>query len=319
MRTPGRTRYLLVGGALLASASAVAGTEACGARSGLDVPSGFGPPDAQPADGPVLRGVHQLDCAEAGITYIYAMAEDNTIFSFYPTTAAFTAIGTLRCPAEPGATPFSMAVDHKGVAYVVFANGALLPDGGTLPLPGDGTLFRVSTKNAACEATSFVPDQHGFLTFGMGFVANVGDGGEGETLYVAADIPAALGTIDVHSFQLRRVASFPATGTELTGTGDGRLFGFYAPDPRYSPSYIVQIDPRTAAVLSSIPLPGVTQGGAWAFGFWGGDFYMFTAPDNTTTVVQRYRPGDGSIVEVATAPLGTKIVGAGVSTCAPQQ
>jgi hypothetical protein len=33
--------------------------------------------------------------------------------------------------------------------------------------------------------------------------------------------------------------------------------------------------------------------------------------------VQRFRPSDGSVVQVATTP-GLTVVGAGVSTCAPQ-
>jgi hypothetical protein len=47
---------------------------------------------------------------------------------------------------------------------------------------------------------------------------------------------------------------------------------------------------------------------------------LFTAPPSTapSSIVTRYRPSDGSIVQVATAP-GLTIVGAGVSTCAPQQ
>jgi hypothetical protein len=209
-----------------------------------------------------------------------------------------------------------MAVDHLGVAYVVY---------------NDGNLYRVSTKTAACEATSFAPDQHGFTDFGMGFVASVNDAGEGiETLYVASEsTPSELGTINVQDFKLSVVAPFGTAGlglpvnmAELTSTRDGRLFGFFAPVNGDSPSYIIQIDPRTAAIKSTVELPSVVEGGGWAFGFWGGDFYTFTAPNYTydpTTEVTRYRPRDGTITVVATAPAGVMIVGAGVSTCAPQE
>jgi hypothetical protein len=63
-------------------------------------------------------------------------------------------------------------------------------------------------------------------------------------------------------------------------------------------------------------LPGVDIAGGWAFAFWGGDFYTFTAPGDTSTVVQRFRPSDGTVVQVAS--LSLVVVGAGVSTCAPQ-
>ncbi len=61
------------------------------------------------------------------------------------------------------------------------------------------------------------------------------------------------------------------------------------------------------------------SGGGWAFGFWGGEFYLFTT--NTTdpslsSIVTRFDPGDQSQVTVASLP--ETIVGAGVSTCAPQ-
>jgi hypothetical protein len=68
-----------------------------------------------------------------------------------------------------------------------------------------------------------------------------------------------------------------------------------------------------------VTLPSVFEGTGWAFGFWGGDFYTFTAPDGTTSVITRYRPSDQSIVVVGMAPFGVQLVGAGVSTCAPQQ
>jgi len=316
---------------------------ACGSRTGLDVPLVVvreGPDGAvsivqdasvsREADAPT-KTPPGLDCAEAGITYIYVIAEDNTLFSFYPTTAAFTPVGKLMCPIPLGSAtePFSMAVDHTGTAYVVFSDPTAQPSPTIL---GEGDLYRVSTKTGACVSTPFVADQQGFLTFGMGFVANVGDGGTGETLYIAGDTTDSLASVDLQDFTVNPVAPFGAAGpglsvaaAELTGTGDGRLFGFFAPDNTVPVSYIVQIDPKTASILSTVELPGVEEGQGWAFGFWGGDFYTFTAPpppsafEPTTTVVTRYRPSDGSIVQVATAPSGVVIVGAGVSTCAPQQ
>jgi hypothetical protein len=104
---------------------------------------------------------------------------------------------------------------------------------------------------------------------------------------------------------------------ELTGTGAGGLFAFWGPDGNGSPgSAIVEIDKTTAQVTNSSSLPTVTQGDGWAFAFWGGDFYTFTAPAGST-VVNRYDPNDGTVVQVAETD--DEIVGAGVSTCAPQQ
>jgi hypothetical protein len=248
------------------------------------------------------------DCPDAAATLIYVITQSNNLYSFNPAQPSFKPIGRIACPDTGGATPFSMAVDRTGIAYIVF---------------GDGELFRVSTATAACQATSFVPGQQLFPpTFGMAFSHEVADGGE--TLFVAGDntgAPDQLATIDVTDYRLTVVGSFnpQITAAELTGTGAGDLFGFWSPGgPGGLDSAIVQIDKATAQVTNSSPLPGVAQGQGWAFAFWGGDFYTFGAPPPAgTTVVHRFRPSDGSIVQVAST--SEVVVGAGVSTCAPQK
>ena len=101
---------------------------------------------------------------------------------------------------------------------------------------------------------------------------------------------------------------------ELTGTGDGRLYGFY--DNGFG-ARLVQLDKKTGQYLSETSLPGVSKGSAWAFAFWGGDFWFFTAPASASTVT-RYQPATKKIDVVGTLP-AELIVGAGVSTCAPEQ
>jgi hypothetical protein len=340
MRNP-ELRTTLVALALLGGAAAAA----CGARSGLDAPLALGH-DAGVTIRDAARGrdaahvkkkvkdagidvavQHHsppppgLDCAEEGVTYIYVIDGTSDLYAFHPDSCDFELVGVINCPDN--SSPFSMAVDHRGVAYTVFQ---------------DGNLFRVSTKTAICEPTPFVPYQHKVLTFGMAFAANAVDGGvAGETLYVASDstndsglAPRELATIDVDTFVLTPVAPFgkvegvDVNEAELTGTGTGGLYGFFGlPQPGSNatgpPSYIVKLDEKNAHVLSGVELPDVAEGNGWAFGFWGGDFYTFTAPPEfSSTVVTRYRPSDGSIVQLCGAPDGVIIVGAGVSTCAPQ-
>jgi hypothetical protein len=263
------------------------------------------------------------NCPDAGATFIYVVTEEFELMSFYPPTGAFTAIGALNCPVAsngsgPAFTPFSMAVDKTGVAYVVY---------------NDGELFRVSTATAACQPTSFASGQRGFTpTFGMGFSQDTTD--TGETLFVASGggndaATPRLASISTSNFALRIVGNLsPAIDSpELTGTGAGDLFGFYAtsgatpcdnittgtcPD-----SAIGQIDKTTGRVTNQAVLFGRAQGTAWAFAFWGGDFYTFTAPSSAGTIVTRFDPTDGSAVVVAQR--SDRIVGAGVSTCAPAQ
>jgi hypothetical protein len=275
-------------------------------------------PDALPPID-VSVPVHPInDCPDAGATLVYVVTKQEQLLSFYPPTAQFRAIGPLSCPTNsPGQTPFSMAVDRTGIAYVVYS---------------DGELFRVSTANARCQTTSFRSGQLGFApTFGMGFSHD--NTGTGETLFVASGDSStttpSLATIDPRTFTLRVVGGLqPAIlNAELTGTGAGDLFAFFATsgatpcdnmnaNVNCTDSAIGQLDKTTGRVFAQSVLRGNQQGMAWAFAFWGGEFYTFTAPGNAT-VVNRFNPADGSIVTVATRP--DLIVGAGVSTCAPAQ
>jgi hypothetical protein len=302
-----------------------------GGGEGADVvDGGFPSPDAPlpPIDAAVP--IVPNDCVDAGSTLIYLVTSENTLYSFYPPAAEFVRIGTIACPTPaPAWQPFSMAVDREGTAYVLFS------DMDPMPRP-PGRLFRVSTANADCSALPYVGGQDGFSTFGMGFVGNA-DGGA-ETLYIALSTPEGstaapkLGVLDVSNFQISMVADIsPANivGAELTGTGDGRLFAFYATDCApgdalvCSSSAIAQLDPMSGKALgndnlSALPQTAPNGMGGWAFAFWGNDFYLFTTdPGTAGSIVTRFSPSDGSQARVATLP--ELIVGAGVSTCAPQQ
>jgi hypothetical protein len=257
-------------------------------------------------------------CPDAAATLIYVIGMSSELYSFDPAAGIFTPIGPIDCPDSIG-DPFSMAVDREGTAYVIFSSTTT----------GTGTgLFRVSTKTAACTPTAYDSAANGNITFGMGFVANVDAGSDGgETLYVSEDNPqdSELAIIDTSTFVLSNVGQFTPNPPgilqpELTGTGDGRLFAF-SPQQLGSdvPSFIAQIEPSSAAILGVDTLPGIVAGEGWAFGFWGGDFYTFTgpAPGAKGTVVNRFDPTTQVITRVAAFPDDT-IVGAGVSTCAPQ-
>jgi hypothetical protein len=276
---------------------------------GLDGPLRDAPPalDVRPP-----TDVNRTDCPDADALLIYTITDSNDLQSFNPDTGQFRAIGKISCPVAAGETPFSMAVDRKGVAYVLFR---------------DERLYRVSTATGACIATSYVPRQQNFRLFGMGFATN--NAGPTETLFVAGDDTQSGGTgaglgarglarITPGTFELSFVSDFATINqAELTGTGDGRLYAFYRKGTSSAPpSFIGELDIATAQVVGERRFDSVGQGNAWAFAFWGGDFYMFHSPTDSTRVT-RWRPSDDTVQQVATSPL--RIVGAGVSTCAPQQ
>ncbi len=274
---------------------------ACGSRTGLLAPEEANATDASHKDViPPLDVVKKdvappSDCVDAGSTFVYVVAVDSELLSFYPPTASFTQIGLLSCPAG-GASPFSMAVDRKGTAYVEYDNGMV---------------FKVSTLNAACTPTSFQP-QGSFSTFGMGY-ATLGVGPD-EALFLASE-SGDLGTLDTTSFKVKTVGPFLPNlqSAELTGTGDGRLYA-YSATGNSGGSAISEIDKATGKVLGSDAL-SFDRGDAWAFAFWGGDFWVFTAPNSEQTTV-RYDPSTKTSTVVA--HYSARIVGAGVSTCAPQ-
>jgi len=278
-------------------------------------PDALPPIDAQPP-----RDASRVGCPDAAATLVYLISEDFQLLSFDPDTGAVTTIGNIACPAGPNAHPFSMAVDRAGVAYVLFTDRTGGVGGGAGP--DNGRIFRVSTATAACVATPYVPGQQNFRLFGMGFAAN--DVGPVESLFIAGSEQSAgaegLARIDTTTFALTRVGSFVPriVNAELTGTGDGRLFGFYTKaNNNAPPTFIGEINTTTGQIVAETRLDDVTLGEGWAFAFWGGDFYMFTSPPGVGPQVTRYRPSNGTTQVIA--PMPARIVGAGVSTCAPAQ
>ena len=282
--------------------------------SGAAEPDSASSAPGSSSDGGPIEGV--APCS-AGATVIYLLDTSDVLHSFDPTripaASAMKTIGSLTCATSSGAWAgaSSMAVDRNAVAWVTDRNGAL---------------FKVDTRDATCQAMN-LQAQGGFTKVGMGFAGDVASGTE--TLYVADTTNPAitggglgLGTIDLSTLDLRPIAnfggSFAGFGAELTGTGDGRLFGFF-PELRE----LAQIDPSDAHVSSSISLPaGTAVSGSgefdFAISFWGGVFFIYTAwpggiPGDTTDV-REVDPVSGQTT-VVMSQVGFDVVGAGSSTC----
>lgn len=254
-------------------------------------------------DGSVTTG--PKECADDN-KLVYVISEERTLYRFKPDTLAFTAVGLVRCDAS-GATPTSMAVDRSGTAWVRHS---------------DGRIWKVSTETAACTATTYEQGQEGFSKFGMGFSVD-GPSGSKETLFLSETLGKGLASLDVNSLTVKYIgppgAPFVGTGAELTGTGDGHLYGFFTT----SPAQIAEIDKATGKAQNPVELSNTYVGVAWAFSFYAGDFYVYTAGGGgglpraqTGSKITRYRPSDKSVT-VLKEGVGFTIVGAGVSTCAP--
>jgi hypothetical protein len=255
-------------------------------------------------------------CNVDGVDLIYVVDEDYNLLSFDPRTpkTAFKMIGQLKCPAGfafdgSDATPFSMAVDRQARAYVLY---------------NSGEIFLVSTKDASCKKTSFAPSQKGLQTFGMGFVSDSA-GSNAETLFIAGgsydnQLSGNLGTIDTATLKVTKLSALNTQSQdtpELTGTGKAEMYGYYPGD---SP-FVGQIDKASARNLKTWNLPSILgTPRAWAFAHWGGKFYVFITQElddgSTPSYVYELDPATGKSREFLTfTPY--KVVGAGVSTCAP--
>jgi hypothetical protein len=245
------------------------------------------------------------DCSE-GAKRIYLVTEEKILLRFWPPTLELTEIGTLNCaPTSAGATPFAMSVDRNALAWVLY---------------DDGEIFHVDTNTAGCTPTAFVPGQEGFDVFGMAFVADA-PGGTAETLFIAGQgaganprMAAQLGRIDRDSLDVSTSGSLD-TFPDLTGTGAAELWGFF---PFRTPAVVQQIDKADGSVSRTQTISiDFTDTFAWAFAFWGGDFYLFDQTATAaSTAIYRLDPDSGT-TETVVADTGYTIVGAGVSTCAP--
>ncbi|MDB4968736.1 MAG: hypothetical protein JWN44_4425 [Myxococcales bacterium] len=209
-----------------------------------------------------------------------------------------------------------MSVDRSGVAWIEYVSQSLLGFNGA-------EMFKVSTKDASCTATTYASGQQGMDEFGMGFVSDTA-GSNQETLFIAGGSATNtnqewIGTFSTSTLMVMR-GNMINGRPELTGTGKSELWGFF-PDinPGDKMARISKLDKVNGTESNTIMLESKLGGStaeAWAFAFYGGDFWVFLKRANdASTIVYYVKASDGSIQSWAVP--GRKIVGAGVSTCAP--
>lgn len=245
-------------------------------------------------------------CSEAA-TYVYVLSTDSDLWRFRPDKKLFTKIGHLGCATSM--QPNSMAVDRDATAWVNYVGNDGLSD-------TSGALYAVSTANASCAPAGH-PLPESWFRLGMGFSTD-GNEGDSETLYLTGtNGGVGLAAFDFAAKTVKPIGQFSGAlagkNAELTGTGDGRLFGFFTT----SPVEVAELDKNSAAIVATKSMPQVPTPSAWAFSFWGGDFFLYTSDGFSNTRVSRYRPSDNSVVTDYMPDVGFVIVGAGVSTCAP--
>ena len=284
-----------------------AGSDAGRVDAGPFVPRDGGPPAPTDCLGEALDEVFVL------VTDLGGSAQSH-LLRFDPEALRYTVVGEVSCPLDGGFLR-SMAVSRDGVAYAS---------------DNRGNLFAVDTDDASCRATDMETEQEGVSNFGMGY-ATLGDTTE-ERLYITATgswyrdetTPyRRLLSIDTGAYVVSDIGALEAptpANMELTGTGDGRLFGMVV-DVRDLRNLVITVellDADTAATLERKRVNLEARSG-FAFAQWGGDFWLFTeAPDGSARVA-RFDWETGEVIDTIDTALevpGT-IIGAGVSTCAP--
>jgi hypothetical protein len=283
-----------------ASSSAGSGGSGAGGSGGLAFggaagSGGSGGIDVDGGSGGSLTG------CSAATQFVYVIDNAGVLYKFDPPSLAFTQVGPINCPTSM--TPFSMAVDRNANAWVVFT---------------DGQLYQVDTTTAACKTTGFAAEQHGFKTFGMGF-STAGPGSTVDTLFVsqASDLGTTTGlaTIDTQTLTLNPIGMYDQINAraELTGTGDGKLYGAFEGAP-YIVAEIQKLDAKILTQAPQQPVQSTPGGSNFAFAFWGGTFWLFVGQGFSTDVFN-YDPLANTTLQKTT--VSQVIVGAGVSTCAP--
>jgi hypothetical protein len=101
------------------------------------------------------------------------------------------------------------------------------------------------------------------------------------------------------------------SNVELTTTADGELWGML----RGTNPQAVHIDRSSAAIGTTLPAAlGDITGDGLAFSSFGGAFYVFLLPHNSSTSVYRMSQGDGSLDRLLTKT-GRRIISATVAVC----
>jgi hypothetical protein len=217
-----------------------------------------------------------------------------------------------------------MGVDRNATAYVLYS--------GVNQISGAVTsteIFKVDTTQTGlpCTKTSFAgtPD---FKQFGMGFSTDAAMGNT-DTLFIAGSPGVGTGTtklakLDITTMQPTAIGT--VTGDpELTGTGSAELWAFFPSDTTGSTDpKVAKLDKATGTLSTPFTLTALKGApNAWAFAFWGGDYWVFLAkssggplPLPGNTIVYQVDGTNGTIKGM-TDTMTRTIVGAGVSTCAP--
>ncbi len=243
---------------------------------------------------------------------IYLLTDDMQMWTFDPDSLEFEHLGAIECPSEGEFQ--ALAIDRQGhamLSYVLWTPASIVIETYSLALD----------DLSSCEPIDVgVPAER--LLGGMGY-ANASATDNCDELYVyafdALDDSAGAGVVARIDAEdgWAELGAIPYEQAMLTGTADGRLFGFVGDTEQAS---FVGIDIDDAQIIEPQVLPDLNAVNGLGFAFWGGDVWFFTdSAEHDTSKVTRLdhdqSDGGGTTVVVDETPV--RFVGAGVSTCVP--
>ena len=261
------------------------------------------PPDMSPPDLLQPDAKKPGKCAP-GTKLVYVVDSSKKLYLFFPTSKKLSYLGMLSCPL-PG-SPYSMAVRHDGVAFVLYGHynsaNSYTCDG----------LGRLDVKTLKCtKATGFSCKTTSYESFGMGYVVTGPNGSEELFIGTAGK---ALATLNPDTGKMKTIGSLPSAAPEFAGNAGGELWGFF---PRTSPARVRRIDPKTGKILVTHSLTQFIQpwAGSYAFAMYNNVFYIFygSSYGSSTNVFRLTKAG---VMSTWMTNTGINVVGAGVSTCA---
>ena len=238
---------------------------------------------------------------------IFVLSDTNQLWKYKPDGNTFEMLGGIGCNGV--LSNFSMAVDRLGFAWVMYSSPV-------------GAIRKVDVTNPAnCTDPGYVPGQMGVQRYGMAFVTQdqfntcdqlYGNTWNGQGGFSEGPNFGQFLTVDPMSLQVQLLGNTTFNGAELTGTGDGRVFLFGGANP----AKLVEVNKQNGEYLDVLPLGNLSLTNAFAFAFFAGDFYFFTEGQGGSKVTHLDYDGDLSLTTIN--PGGPiRVVGAGVSTCAP--
>lgn len=262
-------------------------------------------------------GTDDCSCVMGLDDGIFVLSDAAEIYKYLPDTDTFNFIGGFNCPGVGlGDSTFSMAVDRKGIAWVMFNQSQKIYhiDLQTFPLQCTDPGYVVGQSDGMGHG----PWNH----YGMAFVSNSIDDRcdklYGNTFDGSGFSEGPIGTgefivLDPDTLQVSYIGDTTFDGAELTGTADGRAYMFGG----VNPAKLVEVDKTNGSYVDVTDLGMLDLTNAFAFAFFEGDFYFFTeggGVGSNSKVTHLDFDDTGSLMDTPN-PAPIRIVGAGVSTC----